>query len=782
MKRLVLLTLFGSTSIISKAQERDDYYIFDSSSSLLRQDEQEPMIEVDTTLFRTPTTFGSDSYADATRYYRVQGASRRRGLYYTTSAQVVEPRYNYFQLLEEPLPTSGITLYTSKSNYRLAVRASHAQLLDRDWSLDASLWSQTGRDMFVDGVFRNTLSPEITLTKRFADQHFLLINTSLYYSMRGMQNGSTPEVFELVGTNYYNPNWGLYNGEVRNSRVRQILSPDFSLHYQYPIGGGSTLIVESQVDYSQQATSALGWYNAPTPIPDYYSKLPSALPEGEIRDYVSEIWRTNDVSHTQINWDELVRLNSIALDGNALYLLEDRVSQRFDYQLSALIHTEVGERLTLLYGVERLVENDRNFKQINDLLGADHFVDYDQFLGDNYNKTLPLQNNLLSPDNTVLQGESFGYDYSIDNSLLNALLRLNLRTSQLDISFEGEVGRQSLYRLGHFEKERFEGAASLGKSTVVEYAPYNIRLSVGHALSPLCYIALKALSCRLSLNSSSVFINETASNYLVPTISGERINSLSLSFRFNKPSFTLYGELYALSSRNGTSLYWLYDDLSQTMCRGFVSEIGYSSYGVELTADLRLHHDLRFGVTLAAGRYLYDKEPYVELFDDYDLTTISSPTRSLMSGLTLGNSPQIATTANIAYFGLNKYIFNLSSSYAALRYVQPSIIRRSERLLSQAFISPESQDAALSQERLGDIFDVEISVMRFFWFDRGGRLSVRLSVDNLLGNRDRVDYARESNRISLQSVDGHFGGSTLRESNYQYCAPGNVQLSVGYLF
>ncbi len=760
------------------AQERDGYFSFDLDSSV----EAEQIIEVDTTLFRSPPTFGLDTYAQATRYYRAQGAQRRRGLYYTKAAAVVEPLEEYFKILEEPLPQSKITLYAAQSSYRAGLRASHAQLLDRGWSLSSSLWAQTGRDLFVEGLFRNTIAPEFVASKRFEEQHYLSISGSLYGSSQGLQYGSTSEVFELVGTNYYNPAWGLYNGKVRNSRVRSILSPDLSLHYQLPLDSQRSLIVESRAAYSRNATSSLGWYNATTPTPDYYSKLPSALPSGEIQDYVTNLWRTNDIDYTQINWDELIRLNTISTDGNARYVVEDRVKKLLDCQVAALIHSELSGRLTLTYGAEFALERSRNYKELDDLLGATYLMDYDQFMGDYYNKTLPLQNNLLNPDNKVVEGERFGYDYSLSRSVVTAILRVSYRAERFDLNLESSISGEQLYRIGHFEKERFADAASLGSSTKVEGAPYNIRLTCGYPLSPLLYIALKVVASQQPLETGSILLNETASNYLAPSLTAEQINSAAVNFRFNSSKLTLNAEFYALSSRHGSSIYSAYDDLSSTMCRAMISEIGYSSYGVELTAEMRLDRDLRITSTLAAGRYLYDKNPYVELFDDYDLTTISSPTRSQMSGLSIGNTPQVSATASLTYFGLESCIINLSTSYAALRYEEPSTLRRSERLLAQAFLSDESRAEALSQERLDDIFDVEISISRYFRVADSGQLSIRMSVKNLLGDSERVYYARESNRVSLQSVDGYFSGSMPHQSSYQYSAPRCLQLSVGYRF
>ena len=42
---------------------------------------------------------------------------------------------------------------------------------------------------------------------------------------RGAQQASTQEAYDLVGNNYYNPNWGYQDGKMRNARVRNSHEP-----------------------------------------------------------------------------------------------------------------------------------------------------------------------------------------------------------------------------------------------------------------------------------------------------------------------------------------------------------------------------------------------------------------------------------------------------------------------------------------------------------------------------------------------------------------------------
>ncbi len=779
MWRRITLWVLLSLCVTSLSAQDNDEFQYDASAL-----EGEPMrmIEVDTTLFRIPANIYLDPISQATRYYSLPVSERRRGLYYTTAEQIIAPTPNPLFVVQQPASHYSAAVWSAQSGYAMGASFEAATMTSDHWSVAGKLYALTGRDSFVEGGFRNTLSPSFTLNRIFGRDHLLEVSGSLYYSMRGLQMGSVSETFELLGTPYYNPSWGYYNGQVRNSRVRRQFAPNVEVAYRRPIAPQTQLVVRAKGSYEREANSSLGWYNASTPMPDYYMYLPSSTFAGDTQNALSDAWRINNTNYTQIYWDKLQLINSYSADGSAYYVVEDKVEKRSEGQLSALFISELGRRFTLTYGAEVGAERSRNFKQMRDLLGSDYLVDYDVFMGDNYNKTTPLQNDLQNPDRQVEVGDRFGYDYAITHSSTTALIRAVYRAPRLDFDIEAQIGEENYTRTGYYEKERFAGAASLGASSSVTSSPYLLRATIGYASGADKYFTLKLLSSALSPLERNLFLNAQLSNYLAPSSSGERISSAALAFRLNNSRYSLYAEIYALRSRGASSIYSLYDDLMSTMCRAIISGIGYSSYGVELTADYYLYKDLKLTTTLTAGRYTYDVDPTVELLDDYDLSTLSSPTSSRMSGIYIGNAPQVVATASASYFGLSRYIFSLSASYGGYRYEQASFARRSERLLSQAFVSDQSAVAALEQQRLDDIFDVELSASRYLWFDNGTRLSIRLSVRNLLSQSYRVAYARESDRISLQSYNGSYLGVTMREGTIQYTSPRTIRLSVNYKF
>ena len=85
---------------------------------------------------------------------------------------------------------------------------------------------------------------------------------------RGTQQAATQEVYDLVGNNYYNPNWGWQSGKRRNARVRNYHEPIAVLNYTYDINDRSQLNVATSVRFGEKGYSALTWYAGPDPRPE----------------------------------------------------------------------------------------------------------------------------------------------------------------------------------------------------------------------------------------------------------------------------------------------------------------------------------------------------------------------------------------------------------------------------------------------------------------------------------------------------------------------------------
>jgi hypothetical protein len=133
-------------------------------------------------------------------------------------------------------------------------------------------------------------------------------------------------VYDLMGDNMYNSNWGYQNGKVRNARVRKTFEPVTILKYTATpsddLEASATLLWRT----GKNGYTALDWYDAADPRPDYYRNLPSYFymddPDYDRENlekyaWAKEAWEQNYPQYSHLNWDRLydVNYNNVDEDG-----------------------------------------------------------------------------------------------------------------------------------------------------------------------------------------------------------------------------------------------------------------------------------------------------------------------------------------------------------------------------------------------------------------------------------------------------------------------------------
>lgn len=438
---LLTTACFDTLSILPAAAQScsDDEYYYPYAE----REERRPLLTSDTTLFYRAVQGAEDLYGRYTDFALPPVALRRRGLDYTSERNTLSGiglSYRYFTLLRllgaeesrfsglqsapgtvpgpgggtlfrfpdgEPLQPYLVSVRFADRNYCFGTRVSGTVRLPGGWRLAAGADFRTGRDLHVEGVFTNAVTAGFRLSRTFDRGDALSLLCIVPVSMQGMRLSTSEEAFALTGDRLYNPAWGFQSGRVRNSRVRRETLPLTVAAWERSLAPSTTLHLTLGATAGKNRYSSLGWYDARTPMPDNYRYLPSYTGDRA----TETAWLSNDPHYTQIDWDELIRQNRMA-GGHAVYALEDRVERRWDATLRALFTTEVDRRLTLRYGAEVRLDDRRNYKEMRDLLGADHIVDIDQYLIDDDTYGTLLQNDLRHPDRMIRAGDRFGYDYS----------------------------------------------------------------------------------------------------------------------------------------------------------------------------------------------------------------------------------------------------------------------------------------------------------------------------------------------------------------------------------
>ncbi|MFI3319428.1 MAG: hypothetical protein SNH01_01470 [Rikenellaceae bacterium] len=791
MKQLALTMLLVISTVTSEA-------IFGATATLTPSDTEIgediyvdlgdlEILETDVSLFATRLGVASwDHYGSLVKFYRAGGsgiAFKRRGLDWWATA-MLDTNVEWGDIsLAQPTEIYSARIATQSGDYRYGANIYLAvPNIFEGWDISAYASYRTGRNSLVEGCFTNDLYSGVTASHRFGRdaKHYILVDLSLPWTMRGLQSSATKEAYSLTANRYYNPSWGLYHGEVRNSRVARRFLPKLDLRYQRQISATTTAAVAVNAEYGTKLTSRLGWYDAYNPSPDYYRKMPSYLnPQSEAYTLTRAVWQSSDTDYTQINWDRLESENAISPDGEAHYTVEDAVERVADINISALFTSHIYTNLKLNYGATYIAQNSRHYKQMRDLLGADYLLDIDQYADDGVSVSNNLQNNLRNPNRHITVGDRFGYDYSLISNQLRLMGGVEYSAPRFLWRLDLQGGNLALHRTGHYEVEKFSGAASYGDSAEVSLSDYAISTALNYSLGTKHLLSIKGDYHVTPPQSSDIFIDSESANYVVEDPQSEEVASLMLGYRYSRWGVNISATLSAIVTSNASQLFGSYDDLSGEFCNAVISGVATSNINAEIASEISLSRSLTLTSTLSIGSYTYSSAPNVKLYNSNDMTLIADTQAIAIEGCIVGNTPQITATSGVRYYGGNGFILALNGSYAGSRYVAPSILRRTVRI---GAITPSYVDI-WTQEKLDDILDFELSAVKMFWIGKdGNRLTITARIKNLLGENNRITYAREANRLLTKSYYGVEYARYAQPSTYTYGAGREFYLSVGYRF
>jgi len=329
-------------------------------------------------------------------------------------------------------------------NYKARVNATYSSgVMSNGWAVTAQLAYRfspyiDNKGIIGEGIKYYSLGYFLTAEKIWENVRLKLITFGAP-TERGQNAAVTQEVYDLTGSNNYNPYWGYQNGKVRNSRIVKSYDPTVIIAGEFKIGEQQKIKAAIGYHYSWYSNSALNFYNAPDPRPDYYRNLPSFLWDNQIanpnnensasqlydpetnvhypwglfighdmngRSYGSgfegldghivgpsvdeaqyntlvQLWQQRDNKTTQIDWDNIYASNFAQNHndptGSARYILERRHNDIMEANASFNYVNTKYNHLKMTVGAEEKASQGIHYKTIDDLLGGNQWIDIDAF-------------------------------------------------------------------------------------------------------------------------------------------------------------------------------------------------------------------------------------------------------------------------------------------------------------------------------------------------------------------------------------------------------------------
>ena len=546
---------------------------------------------------------------------------------------------------------------TNSALYRLRLMATYSSgELDNGWSYAFNVSARIGGNDWVKGVYYRNFAYYAGIEKKFGDMHRIGLVTFAAPGQRGAQNASTQEVYDMIGDNMYNSNWGYQNGKVRNARVRKTFEPVTIL--KYTVTPSDDLEASATVLWrtGKNGYTALDWYDAADPRPDYYRNLPSYY-YMENADYgrlnyekyawAMDAWTQNIPEYAHLNWDRLYNVNYNNYDAEGLrrskYIVEERRVDQNDLNFGANVKWNASKHFTFTGGLNYRWNRTEYFKVLDDMLGGEYYIDIDNFAERDFASNPEMVQNDLDyyletgAARVLHQGDKYGYDYYAHVRKASVWANGNFDFGAFKGNVALQAGHESFWREGLLRKGLFPGVnedgsdfyvgdkklttyetvngelvpiTSKGKSAVADFLTYSAKVGLQYHIAGGHRFYANAGYFNDAPTFSQSFISPRTRNSLVPNLETMKTISTDLNYQYSNNGYNLRVTGFYTKIMDQTDMMSFYDDSQNSFTNFAMSGIDQRHMGIELGFKVPvLVQGLSVEGALSWGEYIYTSTP-----------------------------------------------------------------------------------------------------------------------------------------------------------------------------
>lgn len=639
------------------------------------------------------------------------------------------------------------------------------------WAFSASLSRRWAQEGYIAGTFYDGWSYYVAAEKIINTQHSVSISHFGVSTINGRSTNAVKEAYELTGDNYYNPLWGYQNGEKRNSAVNNIFTPLTVLSHDWTINNKSTLTTSVSYQFGKEKRGGLNWYNAANPRGDYYRNLPSfasfaytdpvtaALMEAQLTEEIK-----NNPDKLQINWDKLYETNSLnyqTFNGvtgrRANYILENRIEDNHNFGFNTVYNNTLTDQISLAAGLGYQSQKTDYYKELDDLLGADYYVDLNQFAEQS---PLPgidaAQNDLNNPNNVITEGEEFGYNYTSDVHTTNLWIQPEYKADKFDAFIALQLRFSDFMRTGNYKNGVF-AETSFGESEKKSFTNPMVKGGISYKINGRNYVFANGAVGSRAPFFDDAFISPTLTNNIASNIDDVKLSSIEAGYSYKSPLLKAQATVYSSAIKDLTDIFRYYNDDVNNFVNLSVSGINERHDGIEIAAEATVYKGLNVSAVAAVGNYYYTSRQQATTTRD-NLSSVEAKDEIIYSeNYKAGAGPQSAYTLGAFYRGKQFWTFGVNVNYFDNMFVRFNPVRRTVAAV-EAYAEGPDRDIILDQEQLDAQMTLDIHASKSFKLKtnihkpyRNQFIVINAGINNILNNQDFAQSGNEQLRFDFDT-------------------------------
>ena len=634
----------------------------------------------------------------------------------------------------------------------------------KGWAYSLSYSRRWADEGYVKGTFYDGHSFFGSVEKVVNADHSVSLTAFAANTKNGRSAPSVQEMFDLAGTNYYNPSWGYQDGKVRNAVVGKNFQPMIILSHNWNVNDKSTLESAVSYQFGKNKVSGIDWYNAEDPRPDYYRNLPSFDPSyGENPDYKADSttlanYLAANESARQINWSKLYEANQ--LHDTAQYVIANRVTDAKRFGFNTTYNNNYSDHTTFTAGFCYQKQDINYYKEVEDLLGGNYFVDLNQFadqttLSDSAN----IQNNADNPNRKIYEGDKYAYDYTAHIQRSEFWMQAVWKYTKFDLFLSQQFVETNYYREGNVRNGIFY-ANSLGESMDFKFIAPSTKGGVTYKMNGRNYFYVNGALMQRAPLFENVFVSPRTRNLAISGAENEKISSVEGGYLYRAPKmkFRLTGYITQFSDISDARSFY-YDDY-KTFVNYAVTNIDKKHTGLEIAYEVNLGKGLTASAVASVGQFIYNDRPKATVTQDNKDTLLAIDETIFAKNLRVSGGPQSAYTVGFNYRSKHFWFANINFNYFENFYVDFNPVRRTMGSLENVNEGTPGWESILGQEHFKGQFTMDISggwswkMNNKFKSLKGNSFMVlNLGITNVLDNRHMLSTGYEQLRFDTREHD-----------------------------
>ena len=432
-------------------------------------------------------------------------------------------------------------------------------------------------------------------------------------------------------------------------------------------------------------------------------------------------------------------------------MVERRHNDIWENMFNALWRGQLTPHLKMTAGLDTKVSQGKHYKTVDDLLGANQWIDVDPFaerdiadLAQNIGLTQAAiehvkQNDTENPNRPVKEGDVFGYNYNINMYQASVFAQNEWNFHAVDFYYALKGTFSSFQREGFMENGRavylqriyaqYDPAnadtwkdiyTSKGKGYLATFLDPSLKAGVTYKIDGRNHLKANVLAETRAPLARNAYISQRIHDRMVDNLSSAKILSYDLSYEFNFRPVRGRITAYRTHFLNQTELNGYYDDGYRTFVNQAMTGINSIHQGVEFAAAVKMgmYFTLSAAATVSDNHYTSNAYSVTSAENGMALAVSNSGyplyelrDSVLINGLKVANGPQLAGSLKLSFFHPKMWFADITVSYFDWNYLDFSPSRRMQGLFTGVRADGSKVNGTYTIDSLSALYTVRAGIL-----------------------------------------------------------------------